>query len=508
MRLTRLFLLAVLLGLPAALSADEFQRWAKDYPFDPDGSLWIENPIGRVEVVGSDQNILSIQADKITRGVDQAAIDEGKEQTALYVGGDNKNRLIRTVLPAVRNGRWSTTVNYLVRVPRGASVKIDSGSSDRVSVANMTGIITVKNVIGPVFLNGDSGPVSVDSANGTIVYSPPGRPNADVNLSTINGHIQIFLEPEAAFQWVADALKGDLLTNLPFHGRLAGSGYRGVLNGGGPTLTTETATGNVFVVRKGARITDASSVRASASGGPPAALLSRDIEVPPVDGDFEFHTNIGNVRAREVRGNAHVETAAGEVHLGRILGTATVRSGGGPLEFGDIVGTLSAYTKAGDIVVQAARNGGEVSTDGGIIRVVYAGGSCRLHSGGGDIIVRQASGPIFADTRSGDITINVDGTLHSNAVNAKTNQGSIVLNVSPKLAADIDITIVTSDPDAHTLRTDFAGLQVKREPAGNRTRIRATGKVNGGGDRVELYAEEGNVLLTAQPMRPVMLAQP
>ena len=513
-RIARFTVAAILLGLPVILTAADFtlgaaQVWQKEYPFDANGSLWVENPNGAVEVIGADQNVISISAEKITRGLDEASVEEGREQTALYVAGDSRNRSVRTVVPSIRSGRWSSAVNYVLRVPRGATVKIDSGSADRIRVTNLTGGVSVRNINGPILLEGDSGPVSVDSVNGTIVYTPSGAPSADVKLSTINGHIQIYVEPEARFQWVAEALKGDLLTNLPMHGRLAGSGYRGVLNGGGPTLTTATAMGNVFLIRKGARITDARSVRALESGGPPAAaLLSRDIYIPNVDGNFEYQTNIGNIRVPEVHGDARVETAAGEVHLGRIFGSATVRSGGGPLELGDIFGVISAYTKAGDILVQAARAGGEVSTDGGIIRVIYAGGTSRLHSGGGDIIVRQASGPIFADTRSGDVTINVDATLRTTAVNAKTNQGSIVLNVSPKFAADVDITILTSDPDAHTLRTDFPGLQVRRELAGNRTRVRATGKINGGGEKVELYAEEGVILFTANPSRPVRLAQP
>lgn len=512
-RATRLLLAAVLLGLAFPLIAADFslgstQGWTKDYPFDGTGTLYVENPVGNIQLIGSDEAVISISAEKIVRGLDQAAIEEGKEQTAIYVGGDRMNRLVRTVVPPVRNPRWVSLVNYTIRIPRSTTVKIDSGSSERIRVADISGAISVKNVNGPIVLENDGGPITADSVNGTIVYTPVGTPSANVSLSTINGSIQIYVDPNAQFQWVADSMKGDFLTNLPMHGRIAGTGYRGVLNAPGPTMTTATAMGNIFVVRKGARISDTRSLRIPIAGGPPPALLSREVNIPLVDGNFDYQTNIGNVMVREVRGNAKVETAAGEVHLGRILGTATVRSGGGPLELGDVLGPISAYTKAGDIVVQAARSGGEVSTDGGIIRMVYAGGTNRLHSGGGNIIVRQVSGPIFADTRSGDVSLNVDAALTSNPVNARTNQGSIILNVSPKFAADVDITILTSDPDEHTLQTDFPGLQTRRESAGNKTRIRATGKINGGGDRVELYAEEGNVILTAQPMRPVILSRP
>jgi hypothetical protein len=49
---------------------------------------------------------------------------------------------------------------------------------------------------------------------------------------------------------------------------------------------------------------------------------------------------------------------------------------------------------------------------------------------------------------------------------------------------------------------------VRREQVGNKTRIRATGKINGGGERVELYAEEGDIHISAQNIAPMRLANP
>ncbi|HKO56457.1 MAG TPA: DUF4097 family beta strand repeat-containing protein, partial [Thermoanaerobaculia bacterium] len=485
------------------------QQWTKEVPLNADGVVWIANPTGNIDVVGVEGGIVSILAERLTRGADAAAVDEAKEQTAIYVAGDERNATIRTLVPMVHSVRWTTNVNYSIRVPRTASVRIESSTSDHIRVSNVRGAVTVKNLNGTVFLENAVGPVTVDSVNGTIVYDPNGRPSANVSLTTVNGQIQVAVVPDARFQWVAETIKGDFLTNLPIRGRVVGTGYRGALNAGGPTLATAAMTGNVTLLRKGSRPTDARSVRAT-EGTIGPVTVARTIDLPIFEGNFAYATNIGNVRIGQVRGSAKIETGAGEVHLGRILGSATVLSGGGPLDIGDVIGTLNAYTKAGDVLVQAARAGGEISTDGGLIRVLYAGApGTRLHSGGGDIIVRQASGPVNADTRSGDITINVDANLLTTTVTAKTSQGSVVLNAAPKFSADIDATLVTSDADAHTIRSDFAGLQIRREPAGNnRMRIRATGKINGGGERVELYAEEGDILLTAQPMRPVMLVGP
>jgi hypothetical protein len=90
----------------------------------------------------------------------------------------------------------------------------------------------------------------------------------------------------------------------------------------------------------------------------------------------------------------------------------------------------------------------------------------------------------------------------------RTLQGNIVLNVSPRFAADIDATILTSDPDANEMHIDFNGITVRREQVGNKTRIHATGRINGGGERVELYAEEGDIHISAQTITPLRLGNP
>ena len=80
--------------------------------------------------------------------------------------------------------------------------------------------------------------------------------------------------------------------------------------------------------------------------------------------------------------------------------------------------------------------------------------------------------------------------------------------MSPRFAADIDATILTSDPEVNEMHIDFNGITVRREQVGNKTRIRATGKINGGGERVELYAEEGDIHISAQTLTPIRLANP
>jgi hypothetical protein len=94
------------------------------------------------------------------------------------------------------------------------------------------------------------------------------------------------------------------------------------------------------------------------------------------------------------------------------------------------------------------------------------------------------------------------------AIEARTAQGNVTISMNPKFGADIDAVIMTSDADVNSIHSDFPGLQTKSEQVGSRTRIHATGKVNGGGERVELYAEEGDIHISNLTASPVSIIPP
>jgi DUF4097 and DUF4098 domain-containing protein YvlB len=495
-----------------AASAAKFgttERFVREFRLNTNGTLSIDNPFGNVEIVGGNVANVTIRAQKTVTGIDDAAIREALDQTQLTTTGSPESLIIRTLLPAIRTERWMSVVHYAVSVPSTVHVKISSQMSDRLRVANVSGGANIKNVNGAIVIENVTGPVVADTVNGDITYDPSGSPTNGVQLSSVNGRIEVAVTPEASFQWIGRTIRGDFRTNLPVSGRMSGTTFRGGINGArGATITTATMMGDVFVLKKGTKAEQTQSVRSivgtAAAGGVGPAILVKSFHATLVDGDFTFNTPLGNVSVGQVRGRARVTTRAGEVGLGLVLGECTVTSFGGPLSFGDIVGFLNARTSAGDVVINSARAGGFAATDGGMIRVLHAGAAMTLRSGGGDILVANANGSINAETRSGDVTITVAPQVRRSPIYAKTSQGNVVLTVSPQFAADIDATLITVDEDAE-IRSDFAGLSVRRDQVGQKTRIHATGKVNGGGDRVELFAEDGTIQITGES-RPVVIS--
>ncbi len=482
------------------------------------GTFLLDNAIGDIEIVGTDRSNITVTAVRTVTGVDNAAVTEGREQTRILFGGDDRMRVVQSFVP-VHAPRWMAAINYTIQVPQTVHVKIDSKSANpanRIRVSDIRGNVTVSSVSGTIILNGLTGPSMVSSANGNVLFNAPAHGLADSNLSSINGSIEVRAPGNASFQWAGETVKGDARTTFPMRVTPFGNKFRGSVNApGGPTITTNSLMGNVAVLRQGTSLASAHSVRSTEGPIPPPQArgtqipaAAQTIRQASVQGYFEYATSLGNVIVGEVRGNAKIFTGAGEVQLGTVYGQCNVVSMGGPLNLGDILGSLVAKTMAGDILVRASREGGTISTGGGIIRLLYNGGPTRLESGGGDIVVRQAAGPINADTQSGDITVTIDPASNSEQVTAKTSKGNVILYVPQSFGADIDATVITSDPEANRFVSDFTGLSIRREQIGGQTRIRATGKVNGGGQRVELYASDGGITISTHAPSSISVVTP
>lgn len=496
-------------------------RVEQNFPLREGGALVVENPIGDVEIIGVDAAGADTVALKTVIGVDANAIEEGRRGTALIVGGDDKTRILRAALPAMPSRTWSSRVSWRIKVPKSTHVRVMTTSGDRIRVANIHGSVFVKNLNGQIVLENAPGLVSVESVNGNIVYSTQ-RPTGNATLSTVNGSIAIRVQPDVDFRLIAETVRGDITTNLPARGAFFGNTFRGSVNApGGPTITAGTFLGSIEVLAWGP-LTPTKSLKAehlpqrpqvprlpgvirTGGGAQQQTPGAPEVKMQMVASSYKYSTTMGNVRIQEIRGEADIFTGAGEVQLGAVAGSAKVISEGGPLHLGEIGGRLIAHTTAGDIFVDSARRGGELYTKGGTIRLLYTSGPTRLISRGGNITVRQANGPIDALARSGDIFVTMDPSARTHAVTAKSEKGNVVVHVGGGFGADVTATILTADPTAHTIVSDVPGLSISREQVGNKTRIRATGKINGGGAPMELEATDGGIRITTGPVGPTVL---
>lgn len=487
----------------------------REYPLDLAGSVTIENPAGSVEVTGIDGTIASVTAVRTTIAVNRDWMAEARNNTVVRFDPDPRVLTIRTFVKPERTEKWSSSVKYIVKVPRTVHVRVVAKMADPIHISNIMGNVSVKSFAGNIILDNVTGATTIDTVNGKVALNYASKPMSHAQINAVSADIDVRLPADSNFDWVADTLRGDFLTDLPVRGRWTGTTFRGSVNApGGPTLTTVTMLGRV-VILAGGNLAAARSMRTApvvpmASGATAVrttAAYSARVQIPLFNGNYSIVSPFADINLGQVRGSARVQTGGGAIEIGSVYGECIATSLGGPLDIGDIMGTLNAHTGAGDVLVRAARVGGTISTDGGLLRLLYTGGPTTLRSGGGDIVVRQAAGPIDAETRSGDITIDADPLQRTQRMTAHTLRGNVVVNLSPRFGADIDATVITTDPDADVLHSDFSGLQIRKEQVGGKTRVRATGKINGGGERLELTSDDGTIHITSQATNPITVTR-
>ncbi|HEX6086345.1 MAG TPA: DUF4097 family beta strand repeat-containing protein [Thermoanaerobaculia bacterium] len=500
----------VLLTGVAALAAPTVSRtFNSDQTFTlvPNGTLILDNPSGNVVITVKDTPGIEAMIFKRVDGADLEAVEEGRRLTQLMIGGNEQTRTLRMTIVPGATKEWQAAVAWNIRVPRGASVKVITTTGDHIRISGVRGGVQAKNFNGQIILEDVIGPAIAESVNGSIFFIAPAL-RGNVLLTSVNGDITATVPRAAGFRWVAETVKGDIRTHFPARGAFINNTFTGTVNApGGPTLRTLSLMGNVQVYAGGVPVRLAQTVKGAKPTPMPVRRSGSSPQQQRIVGDFTFRTTLGDVLVQEVTGKVDIFTGAGEVQLGSTGGAAKVHSRGGPLQFGEIGGPIDASTRAGDILIDSARRGGAIQTNGGTIRLLYTSGPTRLYSGGGDIHVRQAAASVEATTESGDIAIAVDATTRTQKVDAKTSKGNITLNVSPQFGAEIEATILTSDPNADQFLSDIPGLSVSREQVGGKTRIHATGKLNGGGEKIVLQATDGDIRISTGPVAPTVVSR-
>ncbi|HEV3484009.1 MAG TPA: hypothetical protein VG106_01275, partial [Vicinamibacterales bacterium] len=357
MKTRALFAFVLFAACSVALAdVSKVYRVEEQFGLADDGTLILENTEGNIEIFGSDSPGVSVDVQKTVLAVDPAGLEEGREMTTLFVRGDDRHRMLQVQMKPGRTRPWTSSVYWRVRVPRTAHLRVASRSGQFIRVFNVTGNVFIRNFNGNIALQNVTGLVNADSVNGSIVYHAP-APRVDVRLASVNGHVTARVNAGADIKWVADTVAGDIRTNLPVRGMFTGTTFRGSVNApGGPTITTTSLTGHIWLVGTGLQVASARSLRKMEPEMvwvPPSQkqLLVGSQRGGVVDRELKVATQVGDVIYAQVRGNANILTGAGQVQLGEVNGDAVVRSQGGSLQLGEIFGVLQASTRAGDILV-------------------------------------------------------------------------------------------------------------------------------------------------------------
>lgn len=269
-------------------------------------------------------------------------------------------------------------------------------------------------------------------------------------------------------------------------------------------LQVHTSGGDVSVKEGGAE------TKVSTSGG--------DIEIDTARGTVHATTSGGDITIGSTTDKVTAKTSGGDIEIEDARGSVKANTSGGDIRIGGTSGGVTAKTSGGDITIESASGEVNVHTSGGDIRIERASGEVDAHTSGGDVIIDSAEGRLKAGTSGGDITIS---NATGGGVTAKTSGGDIEARLTAAVSALEEDWLLQSSGGELTIRipedlpatleaeihleqswfgrdrdyridSDF-DLDEQEDSGRNRRTIRATGDINGGGNRIRLETSGGNI---------------
>jgi DUF4097 and DUF4098 domain-containing protein YvlB len=195
-----------------------------------------------------------------------------------------------------------------------------------------------------------------------------------------------------------------------------------------------------------------------------------------------------------------VDTSGGSIELRNLIGPVVADTSGGNIEARAMRGRIVADTSGGSIVLEDVEGPVEADTSGGRIELLRIAGDAQAETSGGSITARSIRGRLAAETSGGSIEIDdVSGR-----VEAETSGGSIYASFAPgngqggrlrTSGGDVRVKVDASlglDIDASSSGGSVIS-DVRIETQGQSERGRLSGRLAGGGPRLELRTSGGSI---------------
>jgi hypothetical protein len=244
------------------------------------GRLELESLSGDVEIIGGTGDDVRVTATKSIHSNNESTARRALNATEVQIA--ERPGLV-TISAGPTQGRVSSVeVDYVISVPSGTSVSVDSFSGD-ISVRNITGDLQVNSKSGDVVVKDakpriaeieivsgdvsleqvDSERVQVKSVSGDITLIGRLARNGRYDLGTHSGDIQVVPVGNPGFEIEARTFSGDVssdfplklrpgLTNLRDTGRgpNRNNDIRGTVNDGGAVLSLHSFSGDILINKR------------------------------------------------------------------------------------------------------------------------------------------------------------------------------------------------------------------------------------------------------------------
>ena len=217
---------ATLLALAGAVRADvvDTRELMETIPVAANEPLvvTVKNIIGSIHVTGHDANRVEMHATETVRGDLQADIDRARAEMQLRTETEPGRVAIRVRHVGDDDGdhRHSGWDNYSieydieVRVPRGATLDIATVNDGDVTVEDVNGEFTLKNVNGGVRLVRGGGSGTINTVNGDVEAIFARAPSKATSFHTVNGELDVTFPANLSAELAFHSMQGDVFTDF------------------------------------------------------------------------------------------------------------------------------------------------------------------------------------------------------------------------------------------------------------------------------------------------------
>lgn len=206
-----------------------------------------------------------------------------------------------------------------------------------------------------------------------------------------------------------------------------------------------------------------------------------NIELKGIEGKQDFVTSGGNLVVDDAGGNITGTTSGGNISVQHARDEINMTTSGGNIEVKDCTGRIKLATSGGNISLSGLNGNINAGTSGGNVSAEEITGELKASTSGGNLSLSKLSCMVEAATSGGEIEVSL---LQLSGYVRVNNSGGNIRLFLPK-GSGADLTITGDRISTETLE-NFSGKLDKEM---------IDGKLNGGGAKVAVRAESGNVFL-------------
>ncbi len=239
----------------AVMVQDETEKFEQTYPLNANGRVRISNVNGPIVVEAWDRNEVHLSYTKIAdtrERLSEVEVRIDSRPEFFSVESDYDNRKI------ISNDRWRNggklTVEYRLRVPRGAVLNEVETVNGSVTVSNFTNVTRVSAVNGSVRASNIRGTARLSTVNGEVAADFDRlESGSKISLNTVNGKVNLIIPSDSNATVKADSLNGSITNDfgLPVRkGKYVGRDLYGKLGNGDVEIRLNSVNGTLSIGKK------------------------------------------------------------------------------------------------------------------------------------------------------------------------------------------------------------------------------------------------------------------